>query len=135
MSFSDMNKEELIGVAKMYGTDVKQQMSKAAIIKEIEADGVTYEDYKAFLAVAEDTEDDLAVGAPEPEVEETESQDKANLIKMTRTNFTYQIRGYQFTRQHPFALVSDDDAEYLVEVVGGFRPATPKELSSFYGKE
>jgi hypothetical protein len=55
------------------------------------------------------------------------------LIKMTRPNFSYEIRGYKFTKQHPYVLVEEDDADYLIETDGGFRLASPKELRDFYG--
>ncbi len=55
------------------------------------------------------------------------------LIKMDRENPTYQIRGYTFTGDHPFAIVDSENAEYIVSYVEGFRYATPKEAQEFYG--
>jgi hypothetical protein len=51
---------------------------------------------------------------------------------MIRANNTYQIRGYTFKQSHPFALVKEKDADYLIEVDGGFRMASPKEAREFY---
>jgi hypothetical protein len=55
------------------------------------------------------------------------------LIRMDRENPTFQIRGYKFTQQSPFALVTEEDAEYLVDLNEGFYYATPKEAAEFYG--
>jgi hypothetical protein len=55
------------------------------------------------------------------------------LVKMTRRNWSYQTRGYYFTRDHPFQLVAEDDADYLVEEDGGFQIASPKEAREYYG--
>jgi len=67
----------------------------------------------------------------EAEVEEQE-EDNLVLIRMTRHNYSYEVRGYKFTREHPFGLVTEEDADYLVEVEGGFQMATPSEARSFY---
>jgi hypothetical protein len=55
------------------------------------------------------------------------------LVKMVRENPTFQIRGYKFSQSHPYALVTQEDAEYLVENIEGFYYATPKEAAEFYG--
>lgn len=55
------------------------------------------------------------------------------LLKMNRDNPRYDVRGYKFTREHPFALVDSTNAEFIVENVEGFVYATPKEAREFYG--
>jgi hypothetical protein len=55
------------------------------------------------------------------------------LLKMNRENGTFTVRGYKFTKQHPYALVKADDAEYIVENIEGFYYASPKEAQEFYG--
>lgn len=55
------------------------------------------------------------------------------LIKMTRDNVLFETRGHRFTQDHPYALVSPDDAEFILTQEDGFRQATPGELSEFYG--
>jgi hypothetical protein len=131
----ELTKPELLAAGEMFGSDTNNAMNKAELVKQLETDGVTYDDYMALVNTASE-----AVEPEFPELEDgplenaVKAPDKTDfLLKMTRKNFTYQIRGYQFTRQHPFALVSEDDADYLIEEVGGFRPATPKELAQFYG--
>jgi hypothetical protein len=134
-TLKDLTKEELLAAGNMFASATSNAMNKPEIIKVLEEDGVTYEDYMDLVnATSEAQEVDVPVLDDEPLENAVEAPEKADfLLKMTRKNFTYQIRGYQFTKQHPFALVSEDDADYLIEEVGGFRPATPKELAQFYG--
>jgi hypothetical protein len=51
---------------------------------------------------------------------------------MSRQNPTYEIRGYRFTRQHPFVPVTEDDANWILENVEGFSIASPREAKEFY---
>jgi len=142
MAFEDLTQKELVAVAEMFGTDIKPNASKVTIIKELSLDGVTFEAYQDLVKAVADEEPDLAeldetpldvvlvpvvptpVVAPEPEYQ---------VIKMTRNNLTYEISGYKFTKENPFALVKEADADYLTEHIEGFRPATGKEIREFYG--
>ena len=136
-SLNELNKDELKAVGDMFGSELKSSMSKAEQLKVLEEDGVTVELYNTMIQEAEDQEED------EAELEEKRVQpveldaddDDVTVVKMTRKNATYEVRGYRFTRQHPFAVVREDDAEWLVANGGGFRPATKKELAEFYGQQ
>jgi hypothetical protein len=55
------------------------------------------------------------------------------LLKMTRENPVYQTRGYEFTEDHPYALVNAADAQWILSNEDGFRQAFPAELAEFYG--
>jgi hypothetical protein len=55
------------------------------------------------------------------------------LLKMTRENPVFQTRGYEFTEDHPYALVTAKDAMWILENEDGFRQAYPQELEEFYG--
>lgn len=55
------------------------------------------------------------------------------LVKMERENPRYDIRGYKFTRKDPFALVKEDDADYILSNVEGFKVASPREAKEYYG--
>lgn len=55
------------------------------------------------------------------------------LLKMVRDNELFQTRGYEFTAEHPYALVSATDAQWILENEDGFRQAFPQELAEFYG--
>ena len=55
------------------------------------------------------------------------------LVKMTRPNLRYDTRGYTFTKEHPYALVSAADADFILEKEEGFQLASPSELREYYG--
>lgn len=133
MSFDTLKKEDLLKIADDYGVDVKPSDTKAVIIAAFAEDGVSWDDVaKVDKTVAEidlelkeeQADKDAAVKAAQPKA----------LLKMLRANGTFEIRGYVFKREHPFALVAEDDAEFIVENdPEGFRYATPKEAQAFYG--
>lgn len=137
-NFNELNKDELKAVGDMFGSELKSSMSKAEQLKVLEEDGVTVVMYNTVvMETAEDDELELEEEhstlppAPEPD------DDDVTVLKMTRKNASYEIRGYRFTRANPFALVRDGDVDTLVEKVGGFRPATKRGnwLSSTAGPD
>lgn len=136
--FEDLTVPELRGVAEQFAVDLDGKTKKADIIAEIKDMGVDWEMYKASLEPEEEEPVELAVLDDTPlendetPVEEDEDDDYV-VIKMTRVNFTYEARGHRFSRSHPYALVKEEDADYLIEVDGGFRMASPRELKEFYG--
>lgn len=138
--FEDLTLPELKVVAQQFAVDLEGKTKKADIIAEITAMGVDWKMYEATLEPVEEEEEELFVDPltvleeadEEPAPVEEEPEDSI-VVKMIRKNFSYQIRGYVFTRQHPYALVSEEDADYLVEVNGGFRIASPREIREYYG--
>lgn len=136
-NFRELTVAELQDVADAFGVDFESGSNKNSKISELAENGVTIEMWNEITAAAEpdeenapeeDDDDDVR---PEPPRVEKPEDDKV-LVKMTRFNNTYHIRGYQFSRQHPFALVTEDDADYLCRVDGGFQMATPREAREFY---
>lgn len=59
--------------------------------------------------------------------------DQTYLIKMNRPNVAFQTRGHTFTQEHPYAIVSADDADYILSHEDGFSIASPSELKEYYG--
>jgi hypothetical protein len=151
MSFETLNKAQLDDAAKQFGIDwTKTDPKKNEMIKDLEEEGITWKMYKQANPDPEPEEED-----EEPEQEEDDTTESAVvaevtgdedtaekkfsprarqpvLVKMTRANPSYEVRGYNFTKRHPFLPVSPDDAEYLVNSLGGFSIATPKEVDEFY---
>lgn len=130
-TFMDLTKKELVEAADYFGADYKANDSKQAIATSLADFGVTMEQYNKFFGKTE--EEDLE-GEPLPEQEaKTVDPSSAVLIKMDRRNPVYELRGYVFKTEHPFALVSEDDANWILENEKGFRIASPKEAKEFYG--
>lgn len=96
------------------------------VVPEAPANVVTSKDVKAQV---EDEEIVIRVAeAPKPNVREK------FLIKMVRDNPRFDLKGgISFTQEHPYALVDEAMADYLLTREDGFRQATPGELREFYG--
>lgn len=137
MVFENLNKTELRKVAEEFGVDLEEGAKKQEIISALERDGVTWELYKKAFpdkdeTEVEPTEPEITQTRHEPEpVKATKASDQV-LMKMVRGNPTFEIRGHRFTRKHPFALVSSEDANYIIEHLSGFRIASPREAEEFY---
>ena len=136
---SDFTKEELLALAEQFGVEVKHSWNKANVIHAFEEDGVTVELIHGLAQPEPDEDEPVEIAAYEP-VEDEEplapvavDDEDLVLVKMTRENWSYEVRGYKFNRTHPFGLVKESDADYLVEVDGGFRTATPREAREYYG--
>lgn len=141
MKLSDLKQPELLKLAEDFGTDADETLNEAQIIARLVEDGMTQELFDTFVegrAAAEAAE----AGAPQ-EVESTEKTPKKRakkeekqpeqvLLYMERENPTYRVRGYTFTREHPFALVKEKDADFITSHEEGFRYATPREAAEFY---
>lgn len=82
------------------------------------------------------TSDDVLGGPVEPVTAAPVVADgnKPWLIKMVRDNVRFDVRGYTFTQQHPYALVKPEDVPFILEREDGFRQAYPTELQEFYAK-
>lgn len=136
-----LDKTQLLKVAAEFGSDqCTSEMTKPQIVKELETDGVTYDMWLDLIKQDPDEDDPVEMAllddAPLDKEygEENDEDERTSLVRMTRKNFSYQIRGYQFSQTNPYALVTEDDADFLVET-GGFRMASPKELKEFYAKK
>lgn len=154
MSFDSLTKDELQNVADFFVKDViaankDKGPTKKELIAALESGDpddeenggpVTWDDYKdVYLPAAADGADKPEVDAPEltdvkePEpVEEEADESEKVLVKMERKNPRFDIRGYTFTKDHPFRSVDEATAEYLVTKAEGFRLAMPKEVADFY---
>lgn len=54
------------------------------------------------------------------------------LVKMERANPRYDVRGYTFTSNNPFALVKEHEVDAILSH-DGFKIASPSEAQEFYG--
>lgn len=130
-------KAELLAAAEQFGVEVKTNAAKNDIIAALELDGVNKALIEGFRpaeddAPVEEVYDNGGILAPVVEAEAPADEEELFLVRMTRTNGTYQVRGYTFKRDHPFVLVKESDVDYLIDVEEGFRMATPKEAKEYY---
>jgi hypothetical protein len=123
MSFTDLKVAELRKIAEEYAVDLNGATTKAKIIAKLEDDGVSYGDYAKLS------------DAPRPEVIPDEDEPITGptvIVKMVRQNPSYETHGVRFTKEHPFAIVSEETADKILDGVEGFTLASPRETKEYY---
>lgn len=147
-SFADLDVAALRTTAiEDFAVDIKATDNKPTVLAALLESGVewnTYAELKGLNVVPEPTPvfeavpDVLVDTAPE-EVEIitagplAPARTQKYLLKMERANVRFDIRGHRFTQEHPYALVSAADVDYITSKEKGFRMAYPAELEEFYG--
>jgi len=144
MSFQTLNKDVLQQVADEFGVAWSHDNpTKSQMLKDFEEEGVTWDLYKKAFPdpTDEDEAEEEAYAQPVEEVDveavkaaavKAQQKPAMVLVKMERTNPTYEVRGYRFTQSHPYLVVKSDDADFLVQSKTGFRMATPSEVEQYY---
>jgi hypothetical protein len=136
MSFEKHTVKELKEVAEFYGVDLAEVKGKAAIIAEIQTDGVDYADAVKQVLAPDEPENDSVVETPVVAPAAVPAGPTL-VVRMTRQNARYDAeangRLYTFTREHPYAAMPDADAEVITDREEGFRIASPSEVREFYG--
>jgi hypothetical protein len=154
MSFKNLNKEELLKAAGCFDVYVTEDNTKAEIIAALEESEISWSNYKKFVEKNEEpigsVEDDTSL--PNRNAYETKPEakvyaqgpaaqavefNKMVLVKMERKNGTFEILGRKFTRDQPFQVMSENEAQDIIDTAatmgGGFRIATPAEAKSYFG--
>lgn len=140
MSFSTLNKDLLRQVGEDFAVDFPEDATKKEMIAALAEEGVTWDMYKQAFP-SEDDQDDADEKPVADEKDDEEPKDakakysastKKVLLKMNRTNGTYEVRGHKFTKAHPFLPVSEEDANYILDNIEGFKIATPREAEEYY---
>lgn len=148
MSTANWNKlkvEVLQDVADWFAVEVEsadpEKVTKKEILAALAAgeNPVSWEDYETIYLPAK--AEVAAKSAPVVEltglaqpvvvVEPVDEEPKV-LVIMERENGRYDIRGYTFTKDHPFNHVREKDAEFIIKHDYGFRLALPSELADYY---
>ena len=129
MSFDSLKTDELKKVAESFGIDLPVKANKQTIILGLQEEGITFDMYAKF-----NDAEQIEVKQDPMEKKKRVKLDRSNsvLVKMDRTNPSYEAYGYTFTQQHPFIVMTEDDAQRIFDTEIGFRLATPKEANEFY---
>lgn len=140
MAFTDLENEELVAVAQFFSVDLPAELPKTkaaqkkALVAALEAgdEPVTWEDYQeVYLPQKPKTPEELAeekVAAEKAEAEKV----RDTLVKMQgRAGFVLGPN-VRFTHDHPFAVVTKEEAVYLTTQYEGFSYATPQEAADYY---
>lgn len=135
MAFKDLGVEELREVAEFFAIDVEtagDKPSKRELLAAFAAgeDPLTWDDYEDSFVPNKKQEEP----AGDEPVEEYVDQERVldTVLKMERGNPRFDIRGYTFTKDHPYRPVTREDADWIVVNVEGFRLATTQEVSDYY---
>jgi hypothetical protein len=131
VSLEHLTKPKLLTLAENFGVDIDENASKLEMVAELAENGVTWEMAKQFDEEVAAKDAEIRADAEAEEVRNREESDK-HLLLMTRANRSFEIRGYRFTADHPFALVDEENAAWIAENIEGFRYATPREVQEYY---
>lgn len=128
MSFRNLKHDELVKAVKYFEVpDTSETNTRAELIAALEEKQISWSNYRKFVAVPEETDTD------EFDVQFS----KMVLLKMERQNPTFEVLGHKFTRNQPFQVMSEQDAQDVIDVAesmgGGFRIASPSEAKSYFG--
>ena len=131
MSFTELKIADLKEVAETFGVDAKSLKSKQEIVAVLEEEGISYDMYVKLQKIEK-----VDIEIPESEKKKREGKkakpDNSMLVKMERMNHSFQTMGYTFSQQHPFVVMSEEDAQRIFDTQDGFRLATPREAQEFY---
>ena len=130
MSFDTLKVAELKQIAEDFAVDTAEQKGKKDIIAALAEEGVTWAIYQKSKAIEEEElemNETLPKAAPKAVKEED-----VVLVKMSRANFSYEIMGHRFTKEHPFIAMDKDTAQAIFDKEEGFVLATPAEVQEFY---
>lgn len=115
-----MKLEDLQKVAHFFEIEITEGDTKKDIILRLQESGKTYSMYKRFTEKQEnDGENEVQFG-------------KTILLKMVRLNPSFEVFGYKFTKTHPYQVMSQEDAQTIIDTHEGFIIASPDEARSFY---
>jgi parvulin-like peptidyl-prolyl isomerase len=130
MSFDTLKIKDLKNVADNFAVEYSPKTTKQQLILLLEEEGVTYDTYKRFFE-SEKVEPELSPRSQPVRTAPTSTEDIV-LVKMDRNNFTYEVDGFMFTKQHPFMPMESSRAQSIFDIHDGFRLATPREAQEYY---
>jgi hypothetical protein len=146
MSFKDLDADELKKVAEFFIVDVEAADAEKPTKKELVAalaagdDPVTWEQYNdlylkakaAGLDKAPESNDLTAKVEDKPAPAPVDTSNYV-LVKFQGKNPRFDAAGHTFRKDHPFASVDPETAEFLVKKYDNlFRLALPSELTDYY---
>jgi hypothetical protein len=130
MSFDTLKVAELKQIAEDFAVDIEGISGKKDIIAALSEEGVTWAIYKKAKGIEEE-EKEMNETLPKAAPKVVNKEDMV-LVKMTRPNYSYEIMGHTFTKEHPFVAMDKDTAQAIFDKEEGFVMATPLEVQEFY---
>lgn len=121
----DIDINDVRWLVSEFGLDLKSRSKDELLEKMIGEEGITIEMMEDALKRREQG------SSEEPTFTK---KDPVVLIKMQRMNPTFSFRGYKFTKEHPFVLMNEPDANAIMMMESGFTRATVQEAEQYYGR-
>lgn len=122
-----LNKPDLVKLVEKFEIKgLNEESTKSEMINALENEGITYETYKKFFI------DEKSDSGNDGDLPPAYFESKPVLLKMDRENGTFECYGQTFTREHPYALVSEETAQLIIDEFSGFRLASPTEAKTYY---
>jgi hypothetical protein len=132
MSFETLKISELRKIAEDFGVETEELKNKNDVIAALAEEGVTWAVYEKTTKDIEDSTEDVSQEVLPKFDPNKEQPENTVLVKMTRSNFRYDIMGFTFTKDHPFVAMDKEKAQEIFDKEEGFRLANPKEVQEFY---
>lgn len=130
MSFTELKLSDLKSVSESFGVDISDIKTKQEVIARLEEEGVTYQMYDKFIN-SEKQEIEVSPLEKKKREKSVKSEDTV-LVKMERSNHSYNTLNYTFTQEHPFVAMPTSAAQAIFDTEPGFRLATPREAQEYY---
>lgn len=131
MSFETLKVSELKKIAEDFAVGIDKTSGKKDIIAALSEEGVTWAIYKKTQGIEEEEKEMNSTVTKKTETKAVKQEDLV-LVKMTRPNFSYEIMGHRFTKEHPFVAMDKETAQAIFDKEEGFVVATPNEVQEFY---
>lgn len=132
MSFTELKVAELKKVAETFAVDAEGLKTKTDLIARLNEEGISWQMYNNFKT---SEKEEIKIPPAEKLKREAKIMSKVSdqiLVKMDRSNLSYEILGFSFTRDHPFQAMSAEAAQKIFDSEDGFRIATPREAQEYY---
>jgi hypothetical protein len=129
MSFENLKKPDLVKVAEAFGT--RSTGTKAEIVEDLAAEGVTWELYESLNS---STAPEETVAESEPVVSQAQSEPTGEdvVIKFLGGG-SVRTMGVKVSSENPFVVVKESVANALIAKNSYiWRLSTSKELEAFY---
>jgi hypothetical protein len=130
MSFENLKKPDLVKVAESFGT--QSTGTKAEIVADLAAEGVTWELYQSLQVADEEPDEPVVDAAPVEAPKTTEAEGNDVVVKFLGGG-SIRTKGLKVSADNPFAVVKESLADALIaKNPKVWRLSTPKELEAFY---
>lgn len=126
-SFNELSRQQLNEAAERFGIPIDNRQSATTLAARLIEAGITIDQIKSADEVLGVTESSSAV-----DKFTVDDEGSRVVVRMDRPNMSYSIMGHKFTRDHPYVVMDEGEAQLICDLDDGFRIAHPTEAAKFY---